>query len=325
MSAAAIVLMAVAGYFVFDQFSSGGYGAESTVAKQEKQYAEPTSSSNQQLTDPDETYQGDESEQLDTDEENLESVQVERDGMAPVFDKKDRPSARRRSTVPQKAQQTRKFPAIVSGQVVDDVGEPLIGASIFFPNNEAGITTGFDGKFAVELRSNETSAIVNYTGYRAGNFSISTTPDQVFQLYPDEIVLNDVVVADQSPQKEEVETVAEEPSDWSNAASYGLPEAKRVEEQTTNAVPERGFKKYAKYIKRNLDYPAAAESNKIEGIVVIHFKVLPNGELFDFRIVQGLGYGCDEEAMRVIREGPAWESSSPDLIGEVTYEIEFEL
>lgn len=55
------------------------------------------------------------------------------------------------------------------------------------------------------------------------------------------------------------------------------------------------------FLKHNLTYPKAAIENKIEGDVIISFKVSDNGEVFDPSILKGLGYGCDEEAIRLVK------------------------
>lgn len=55
------------------------------------------------------------------------------------------------------------------------------------------------------------------------------------------------------------------------------------------------------FLKHNLIYPKAAIENKIEGDVIISFKVSDDGEVFDPSILKGLGYGCDEEAIRLVK------------------------
>jgi TonB family protein len=55
------------------------------------------------------------------------------------------------------------------------------------------------------------------------------------------------------------------------------------------------------FLKKNLTYPEEALKNKIEGDVIIKYKVSDNGEVFDYAVVKGLGYGCDEEAIRLIK------------------------
>tara|TARA_B100001250_G_scaffold409289_1_gene433333 strand:+ start:362 stop:718 length:357 start_codon:yes stop_codon:yes gene_type:complete len=57
-----------------------------------------------------------------------------------------------------------------------------------------------------------------------------------------------------------------------------------------------------KFIKTNLKYPKDALKHKIEGDVFLKFKVNPLGQVFDTRIINGIGYGCDEEAVRLIKK-----------------------
>jgi TonB family protein len=63
---------------------------------------------------------------------------------------------------------------------------------------------------------------------------------------------------------------------------------------------------YADYLKKNLRKPKQAIEKQIVGSVTVEFLVNKEGKLLDFKIVKSLGYGCDEEAIRVIKEGPNW-------------------
>lgn len=55
-----------------------------------------------------------------------------------------------------------------------------------------------------------------------------------------------------------------------------------------------------KFIQDNIVYPESARTAGISGIVNIEFTLGINGEITDVKVVKGIGYGCDEEAMRVI-------------------------
>jgi TonB family protein len=65
---------------------------------------------------------------------------------------------------------------------------------------------------------------------------------------------------------------------------------------------------YLEYLKKNLKKPKQAADNQIVGNVTVEFKVNREGKLSDFKIIKSLGYGCDEEAIRVIKDGPNWMS-----------------
>jgi TonB family protein len=50
-----------------------------------------------------------------------------------------------------------------------------------------------------------------------------------------------------------------------------------------------------------ISYPKKAEQNKISGTIIVEWKVSANGLWSDPVITKSLGYGCDEEAIRVAR------------------------
>ena len=60
------------------------------------------------------------------------------------------------------------------------------------------------------------------------------------------------------------------------------------------------------YISENLGYPKVARLKGIEGRCYVRFVVEKNGDLTNIQVARGLGYGCDEEAMRVVRNMPSW-------------------
>ncbi|MDQ3143052.1 MAG: energy transducer TonB [Bacteroidota bacterium] len=61
-----------------------------------------------------------------------------------------------------------------------------------------------------------------------------------------------------------------------------------------------------KYIQSNLKYPAIARENGIEGTVVVQFVVTKDGDIQKVTVARGIGGGCDEEALRVVRSMPNW-------------------
>lgn len=67
-----------------------------------------------------------------------------------------------------------------------------------------------------------------------------------------------------------------------------------------------GMNAFAKYLQKNLRYPASALENGISGRVTISFIVEKDGRLSDIKIIKGIGFGCDEEAMRVLKKSPLW-------------------
>ncbi|MDY0102026.1 MAG: energy transducer TonB [Lentimicrobium sp.] len=62
-----------------------------------------------------------------------------------------------------------------------------------------------------------------------------------------------------------------------------------------------------KFLQENLVYPVKAETAGIQGTVYITFVVENDGNIADARVLRGIGGGCDEEALRVIRLMPKWK------------------
>ncbi len=54
------------------------------------------------------------------------------------------------------------------------------------------------------------------------------------------------------------------------------------------------------FLKKHLVYPPLARTNDIYGTVYVAFTVSETGLVSDLEVKKGVGYGCDEEAMRVI-------------------------
>jgi TonB family protein len=62
-----------------------------------------------------------------------------------------------------------------------------------------------------------------------------------------------------------------------------------------------------KYIQSKVKYPANAKQNGVEGKVLVQFIVDEKGNVVNPKIIKGIGYGCDEEALRVIKSLTRWK------------------
>ncbi len=68
-----------------------------------------------------------------------------------------------------------------------------------------------------------------------------------------------------------------------------------------------GVRSMSRYFRKNFRYPAGAREAGVDGQVFVRFVVQPDGSLTDITVFRGLGYGCDEEAIRLVRNMPNWE------------------
>lgn len=51
----------------------------------------------------------------------------------------------------------------------------------------------------------------------------------------------------------------------------------------------------------NLKYPKEAAAKKLEGVVILKYDINHLGQVIDAKVVKSLGFGCDEEAIRVVK------------------------
>ena len=97
--------------------------------------------------------------------------------------------------------------SIVKGTVIDEAGEPIIGASVQVQNAKTGAITDFDGNFSVEAASNAT-LLISYVGYVTETVSVQGRSNIQVVLKEDATSLNDVVVIGYGTMKKKLVTGA---------------------------------------------------------------------------------------------------------------------
>ncbi len=70
--------------------------------------------------------------------------------------------------------------------------------------------------------------------------------------------------------------------------------------------PKDGLAGFMRYLSKNIKYPEKARRMGVEGRVFVEFIIDKNGKLSNFKVVKGIGSGCDEEAVRVLKKAPNW-------------------
>lgn len=71
---------------------------------------------------------------------------------------------------------------------------------------------------------------------------------------------------------------------------------------------------------KNIKYPTAARENGIEGVVAVNFVLDETGKVIDATIIKKLGFGCDEEVLRVVKLMPNW---TPGKMGGKPVKVSF--
>jgi protein TonB len=75
-------------------------------------------------------------------------------------------------------------------------------------------------------------------------------------------------------------------------------------------VPEftGGIEKFYHYLQSTLRYPATAREHNTQGRVIVTMVVEKDGSLSQVKVARGIGDGCDEEAVRVVKLSSPWTS-----------------
>lgn len=61
-----------------------------------------------------------------------------------------------------------------------------------------------------------------------------------------------------------------------------------------------------RFLRENLRYPFRARFLGIQGTVILDFVVERDGSISNVRVLRGIGGGCDQEAVRVLKRMPRW-------------------
>jgi TonB family protein len=83
-----------------------------------------------------------------------------------------------------------------------------------------------------------------------------------------------------------------------------------------------GIDGFAKFLGYYIRYPGDARRNGTHGRVVLNFVVERDGSLTNLKVYRGIGDGCDEEALRVMKLSPHW---SPGMQNGIPVRVAFSI
>lgn len=104
----------------------------------------------------------------------------------------------------------------------------------------------------------------------------------------------------------------EPPTDPDDEGFEPVEQSKPPEDEIFTAVEQQaqfpgGPSAWVEFLNRTLKYPLSAQRAKVGGRVFVSFVVNTDGSVQDVDILKGVGFGCDEEAIRIIKSMPLWK------------------
>jgi len=177
-----------------------------------------------------------------------------------------------------------------SGIVVDSLNHPLEFATVKIPGQQLGSVTNKQGYFSLKSADSTLSVSVASVGFKPANVTLKTNDALAnrITLQLQSNALNEVVVMGYASKRKK---------DLKGSV-------KSLSVKVLETEPSVGWKEYNDYLEKN---KKVTDDNKdIHGEVVVSFDVLEKGRMRNFKIEKSLDDDLDEEAIRLIREGPAW-------------------
>jgi len=138
---------------------------------------------------------------------------------------------------------------------------------------------------------------------------------QTIKFTPPKVVKAEEVQDEPPPTQEEMKDVQISTETHEGEKTVDLPPENPVdpnEGKVFTIVEEMplfpgGENKMLEYIAKNIKYPPVARENGIQGRVYVTFVVDKEGKIKDAKVLRGIGGGCDEEALRVVKTMPEWK------------------
>lgn len=122
--------------------------------------------------------------------------------------------------------------------------------------------------------------------------------------------IDGAIISDKSNPGTDTDEIAAEPP---TEAPPAVTKVLEIEEDNTPFTTVEvqpsfmgGNSEMYKFLGKNLKYPTAAQRANIQGKVFLSFIVEKDGSITDIETMKGIGFGCDEEAMRVVKLMPKW-------------------
>lgn len=176
----------------------------------------------------------------------------------------------------------------IRGKVVDKEGEPIIGATIAIKGTHKGTLSDLEGNFFLEPLGDK-ELEVSFIGYERVVVPADTAKDMLIAMNEDGLIMSEVAVTKRPSRLHRIGSAI-----VSALKLSGAPQ------------PENGNKAFRQYIKENLVHPTDDSCTHVKGKVVLVFQVGSDGRPDSIRVKKSLCPSADEEAIRLIEEGPDW-------------------
>jgi outer membrane biosynthesis protein TonB len=180
-------------------------------------------------------------------------------------------------------------PAFISGRIISSEDNlPLPGASIMIKGTNQGTVSDENGYFTIEDTGNqEVTLVAGFIGMDSKEFKAIPGAGNEIILDPSALALNEIVVVGHGLSGKSSDSEDTEPG-------YSPP------------APVTGHREFNRYIRENMIRPDTATAGQ-RNVVVLSFVVSETGNIDSIEVVRSKGRIYSDEAIRLLKEGPAWK------------------
>lgn len=189
------------------------------------------------------------------------------------------------------------------GRIVDDKNQPLPFANITNTRDNVGTYADAQGNFTLVSFDTVLNVQVKSVGFE----------NSLAQL-KNNVTSNKIVLEDDKAAPDKIISSRQAVGNPSPMASVTVEEPE----------PADGWINYNRYIANNLNVPDDIRKKRDRGQVQVSFDVNQIGEPVDIKVEKSLCQRCDEEAVRLIKQGPKWKNKSKKA-RRVTISVPFDV
>lgn len=180
---------------------------------------------------------------------------------------------------------------VIQGRVLaEEDSTPLPGVNIVIKGTTTGAVTDMNGHYQIVSALPNPILQYSFIGLQTHEVAVKQPGELNVEMKADVSQLSEVVITGYSP-------AGVDPN---------------REPVIKLAQPAGGLRAYDKYLKNSLRYPQQALENNVKGRVTVSFTVHTDGSVDEFNVLKGLGFGCDEEVIRLVKDGPQWSPTTQD-------------
>lgn len=208
----------------------------------------------------------------------------------------------------------------ITGKVSsEEDDEALPGVNVIVKGTSIGTVSDIEGNYSIDITADqEVTLVYSYIGFNSEEVVVGEQTAININIEPDITSLSEIVVTGYAARKK---------SDVTGAVStVDMDEFENREFRYDPPKPVGGNGAFKDYVKENIQYPESGLEEKINGTVKLKFTIERTGNITNIEVLKSMGEDFDQEAIRLLKEGPIWEPAKENdstVAKEVKVKIRF--